>query len=506
MSSSTIIDLFKEPEYRPSIIEGNKVRSLSERKALQRQIEKSKQDHEIILWIEGFDRDERILKKDLLLIEKIKQAKNRKRLSGIIDRDEKYASSLKNKLYEISLLDCDRIIFSNTSIVTSKSIKPKSLSELKREVIGNKYITPLEKNIALSNLNAITQDNIPVFEMLNLHFLLKEVFNMWVDNPTLLVSKGVSVTPILFYENGFTNDYYMISIKKSVKHESNSYFSKIFEIFDNRNIRREKPCLRTKIDIISRILDINTIQKIYNLTKEFLNSIGIETTTAHFKNLKTAYLTKSYCDSELETAIKRFIEYNGTSECFENKKNIEKLFKSVLNDKGIEKSFFFLVNPKFFKDTKEEYINCSLQREWTEKINYEQLLSIENYVKKELPCLILSKDKVAYIGCSKVMIDEVLKELRFGKKQFFMVLNKLFSDITYMSTYDKISLREFINIEVDKVISEAEKLRSREKLIKIKKLIQVCVGYFLNHLTTKGYYLEVKDNVILKRGSIDYVV
>ena len=171
-----VIDLFKEPDYRPSLIEQKKVRSSKERRSLQKQIEKNKKDHETILTIEKFDPTKKLLKRDLAFIEKIKQAKNKKRLLLIIENDNKYHSSLKNKLHEICAINHNKIISNNnTSIVTSKDIKPKSLSELRREILNNRHITPLEKNIALVNLSAISQDNVPIFEMLNLHFLLKEV-------------------------------------------------------------------------------------------------------------------------------------------------------------------------------------------------------------------------------------------------------------------------------------------------------------------------------------------
>ena len=502
-----VIDLFKEPAYRPSLIEQKKVRSSKERRSLQKQIEKNKKDHETILTIEKFDLTKKLLKRDLAFIEKIKQAKNKKRLLLIIENDNKYHSSLKNKLHEICAINHNKIISnSSTSIVTSKDIKPKSLSELRREILNNKHITPLEKNIALVNLSAISQDNVPIFEMLNLHFLLKEVFNIWIESPTTLKNLGVAIKPVLFYEQGYTNDYYIVSIMKSNKKLYNSYFHKIFEIFDTRNIKKEKACLRTKVDIISRILDINTIQKVYNLTKEFLNSIGIESSSAHFKNLKTAYLTNISCEEELKTSIARFIEYNDTDDCDKNRETIKELFESVLDNSEVEKSFFFLVNPKFFKDTKDDYFNVSLKKEWTEKLSYEQLSSIENYIKHELPTLSLPPQKREYIGCKNTMIDEIFVELRFTKKQFNTVINKLFADITYMSTYKEINLKEFINIEVDKVVSEEEKLRSREKLTKVKKLVQVCITFFLKHLTSKGYALKVADNCIIKTKAIEYVV
>ena len=43
-NKNNVIDLFKEPDYRPSIIERKKVRSSKERLLLQKHIEKTKKD------------------------------------------------------------------------------------------------------------------------------------------------------------------------------------------------------------------------------------------------------------------------------------------------------------------------------------------------------------------------------------------------------------------------------------------------------------------------------
>lgn len=503
------LDLFDDPEIRPSLTKG-----IKNKRQISRTITIHKNIFDIIKLGERLNKKVK-LKKDISLIRKVKVKKNQDRIIDIVENDPKYLP-YKTKILE-ALNKINNYQDSpeyNTSIVISKSIKVKENEEIIKSLMSDPTLSSEEQAIAINLVKLCNIKAIPFLETLKTHFFLKNLYEMWVVNPDRVSDMGVGIYPITITKEKYLSFLFIVSYTKH-KHRKSQKYRELLDIFDTRENKTQNMNFNVLHNIKERILSIHTRNALFRSTVSFLRDMGKNVAAqAAMTLLKILYLEREQLAPETESEVKqleqsiRRLMPNSISEDLnwddDQDDNSLELYHTILefqHEHDPDEMFLFVVNPKLLQSDINDYQRYCFKNEWATQIEYQSIQTIENFV--EFTCFneILTADRNEHLELTEdMLLSDFLKLNKIPKKTIKNTLYYLLNEFLHADTHSELKIINMIETCLQKEENRYFKYREATNK-KIKIVAGMLFGKLLNlcHADGIGYKIIDKTKFILKR-------
>lgn len=385
------IDLFIQPEYRPSIVAGQKNKRRTQRAvSLYKDIEKLKTFGTLDKY--------KMPKATAKFIKKIQSRKTQKTILDIVNSDPKYLDSKDIILENIKRIrEYEDPTPYNTNIIISESTKIRNNDEIVNSIISNKIMSAEEKELSLELLEKCNIKTMPLMETLTTFCFLKKIYETWISNNSIINDAGAFIRPLTVNNNPAVLFVISYTENKQIK---NTKYNELLDIYDSRDNKGNNRNISTELNIKEKILNIHTRNALFRNFSGFLKDMGADTQI-----------------QKIELALLRVIFLDRKDILFTDEKNIDNLISTIrrlgvddaeedaynaihrlFQRENLDKAYIFTINPKILQNDRKTFIDLSYKNEWTQEIDYSTIASFQRLIEHEIFDITINKNKKPTFG------------------------------------------------------------------------------------------------------------